>query len=189
MSRSLACGLVFIWLLASGSSCETTADAGSLTVQSRNGGVAILVGVFVAYCLVDPAACGGGPPTRDERQQAAFTKGLSQYEAGDPTGLKQICLLAHAGMPQAQYAYGVHLFRASPQHPARSVPWLARATAQGNKAAAFLLRQIAGPASFKRPVPASRPALPHGWLCRPGHDWNGGQIAAADLSSGVRKLP
>ena len=121
MRRSLAFGLLSIWVLATGASCETTLRGGNFSAQASGaaaaaGIVVYLVGTSV-YCLAYKEVCF---PDKAELQaradahtqaQATFTAGLRRYREGDPAGLEGICLAAHQGYAGAQYFFATHLFR------------------------------------------------------------------------------
>jgi hypothetical protein len=158
MRRAWISGLVMLWLLTTGSSCETTGQANSLTIQSADGGVVIMLVLVAGYCLLDTERCGGGEPTPLQNVQATFENGVRRYRDGDPTGLQWVCLAAHQGYAKAQYFYGAHLFRRDSAHPSESIAWLERAGAQGHAAANFLLRQIGGRAHMGGAGPAPVPA-------------------------------
>jgi hypothetical protein len=157
MRRAWISGLVMLWLLTTGSSCETTGQANGLTIESADGGVVIMLVVVAGYCLLDTERCGGGEPTPLQKVQATFESGVQRYQQGDPTGLQWVCLSAHQGYAKAQYFYGAHLFRRDSAHPSESIAWLERAGAQGHTAANFLLRQIGGQAGFDGAGPVSVP--------------------------------
>ena len=159
MRRSLAFGLLGIWMLATGASCETTVQGGHFSAQASGTAAVAGVAVFLlgtgVYCLAYGEACA---PDKAEvqaragaraRAQGAFTAGLRRYREGDPAGLEGICLAAHGGYAGAQYFYGTHIFRQGPGRVAEGVAWLRRAAAQGHREADILLRQVngrAGPA-------------------------------------------
>ena len=91
MRRAWISGLVMLWLLTTGSSCETTGQANSLTIQSADGGVVIMLVLVAGYCLLDTERCGGGEPTPLQNVQATFENGVRRYRDGDPTGLQWVC--------------------------------------------------------------------------------------------------
>lgn len=154
MRRSLAFGLLSIWMLATGSSCETMVRGGNFSAQASGtaaaaGIVVFLVGTGV-YCLVYNEECFPDEAELQARAdahaqaQAAFTAGLRRYREGDPAGLEGICLAAHRGYAGAQYFYGTHLLRRGPGRGAEGAAWLRRAAAQGHREANILLRQVNG---------------------------------------------
>jgi hypothetical protein len=157
MRRAWISGLVMLWLLTTGSSCETTGQANSLRIESADGGVIIMLVLVAGYCLLDVERCGGGEPTPLQKVQATFENGVRRYQEGDPRGLQWICLSAHQGYAKAQYFYGTHLFKRDPDHPSESIAWLARAGAQGHTAANFVLRQIGGRSNIGGAGPVSVP--------------------------------
>ena len=154
MRRSLAFGLLSIWMLATGASCETMVRGGNFSAQASGtaaaaGVVVFLVGIGV-YCLMYDEECF---PDEAEllaradahtQAQAAFTAGLRRYREGDPAGLEGICLAAHRGYASAQYFYGTHLFRQGSGRLAEAAAWLRRAAAQGHREADIVLRQVNG---------------------------------------------
>ncbi len=158
MRRAWISGLVMLWLLTTGSSCETTGQTNSLRIESADGGVVIMLVVVAGYCLLKPERCGGGEPTPLQKVQATFEDGVRRYQQGDPAGLQWVCLSAHQGYAKAQYFYGAHLFRRDSAHPSESIAWLERAGAQGHTAANFLLRQIGGRADTDEAGPGPVPA-------------------------------
>ncbi len=158
MRRAWISGLVMLWLLTTGSSCETTGQANSLRIESADGGVVIMLVLVAGYCLLDTERCGGGEPTPIQKVQTTFEDGVRRYQEGDPTGLQWVCLSAHQGYAKAQYFYGAHLFKRDPDHPSESIAWLGRAGAQGHTAANYLLRQIGGQTGFDGARPGPVPA-------------------------------
>jgi len=134
--------VAFMWLLTTGSSCQTTTGSNGMIVQSQNGATIAMVLVFAAYCLLDQEACGGGEPSLEQQLDAKFEENVRLFKSGDSAGLQGICSLAHSGYPKAQYFYGVHLFKSSPPNITASVVWLERASAQGHKVAGFVLDQL-----------------------------------------------
>ncbi len=132
---------LMVWFATVGSSCQTTTGSDGLRVQSSNGATVALVAVFAAYCLLDRKACGG-EPSPEQLLDDKFEEGVRRFKAGDPSGLQQVCWLAHSGYPKAQYYYGVELFKERPQDTRESVGWLKRASAQGYRAADFMLDQV-----------------------------------------------
>lgn len=165
--------LLCLWVLTTGSSCQSTAQGGSLQVQGNNGAavVVVLVAVGVA-CLANPEACGGGEPTPLDKVRMTFESGIDLLDRGDPAGLDWICVAGFQGDARAQYFYGTYLLRQGPTERAASLAWLKRAAAQDHKAARYVLGQLTGravaPASgpVRRPQAVPPPAL-HACLTGP----------------------
>jgi hypothetical protein len=158
--------LLCLWVLTTGSSCQSTAQSGSLQVQGNNGAavVVVLVAVGVA-CLANPEACGGGEPTPLDKVRMTFESGIDLLDQGDPAGLERICIAGFQGDARAQYFYGTYLLRLGPAQRAASLAWLKRAAAQDHKAARYVLARLTGrgvaPASgpVRRPQAVPPPAL------------------------------
>ncbi len=154
MPRTLIFGLLTIWILTTGSSCQTNVNSGSGSFQASGaaagaGVVVFLVGASI-YCIANTEECF---PDEEALQaqaaayaeaQATFAAGLRRKHEGDPTGIEWICQSAHKGYAAAQYFYGVHLYRLGPERRSESEAWLRRATAQGHTEADLMLRQVAG---------------------------------------------
>lgn len=164
--RSFIFALLCLWIMTTGSTCQSTFQGSTFQAQGQGAGVilVVLVGAGVA-CLANLDDCGGREPTPLERVHKTFESGLALLDRGDPSGLDLICLAGLQGDPQAQYFYGVHLLRRDPAHVAESLAWLRRAAAQDHKAARYVLVQMAdrrrgastGP--LRQPLAVAPPAL------------------------------
>ena len=175
MRRSVAFVLFSVWLLTTGSSCQTTAQGSNFHFESSGAASAAGIGVFLVaagiYCLANTENCFPDEEKLQARAasyaqaQATFTAGLRRYREGDPTGIESICLSAHRGYANAQYFYGTHLFKQGPTRTAEGVAWLRRAAMQGHREADILIRQVngwvgpAGPESAVAPVSVGPPTF------------------------------
>ena len=154
MQRTLLFGLLTIWILTTGSSCQTNVNSGSGSFQASGAAAGASVVVFLVgasiYCIAYTEECFPDEEALQARAaayaeaQATFAAGLRRKGEGDPTGIEWICQSAHKGYAAAQYFYGVHLYRLGPERRIESEAWLRRATAQGHTAADLMLRQVAG---------------------------------------------
>lgn len=141
--RSFSLAFLFLWILTTGSTCQSSIEGGHF--QAQGSGLAVIAVVLVAAgvsCLADSEICGGREPTASDQAQLDFETGLSRLKKGDSSGLSWICLAGLHGNARAQYFYGVYLLRRNPANPAASLVWLRRAAAQDHKAAGFVLRQM-----------------------------------------------
>ena len=84
--------VAFMWLLTTGSSCQTTTGSNGMIVQSQNGATIAMVLVFAAYCLLDQEACGGGEPSLEQQLDAKFEENVRLFKSGDSAGLQGICV-------------------------------------------------------------------------------------------------
>lgn len=182
-------GLLSLWILTTGSTCQSSIEGSHFQAQGNGAAVilVVLVGAGVA-CLASLDDCGGREPTALDQAQMTFESGLERLKQGDSSGLDWICLAGLHGNASAQYFYGVHLFREDPANLAASVAWLKRAAAQDHKAARFVLRQMtnwrndasAGP--VRQPPAVAPPAL-HACLARTAS----GRSAAAPDETGLER--
>ncbi len=166
MRHSFFLALAWLWILTTGSTCQSSVESSHFQAQGNGAAVVlvVLVGAGVA-CLADLDDCGGREPTAVDRAQMTFEAGLARLKRGDSSGLDWICLAGLQGNARAQYYYGVHLLREGPENRAASLAWLKRAAAQDHKAAGYVLRQMtdwtdgasAGPAG--QPPAVAPPAL------------------------------
>ncbi|MFQ5972314.1 MAG: hypothetical protein ACE5Q3_08255, partial [Alphaproteobacteria bacterium] len=116
MPRALRLGLLVVWLVTSGSSCQTTVSDGSSTVALSGAAAGVGIALYLvggaAYCAVNTEECFPDEEALEAsfetyvQAQARFTAGLRRYQARDPEGLALICLSAHDGYSIAQYFYG-----------------------------------------------------------------------------------
>ena len=164
--RRLVLGLLGIWILTTGSTCQSTFTGSNFQAQGEGAGVILVVLVAAGIsCLAYPEACGGGEPSPMARVQMTYEDGVDQLANGDSSGLELICLAGLQGYAKAQYHYGVYLFRQQPARYDESLAWLKRAAAQDHKAARHLLSQLTGwtqrPTSgpLVRPLSVPPPAL------------------------------
>lgn len=181
MRRSLAFGLLAIWMLTTGASCQTTVQGGNFRAEGSGAAAGVGVALFLVsgaiICLSDTEDCFLDEDEVRARAAAAaqvratFTAALRRYREGDPTGLEGICLAAHQGYANAQYFYGVHLFKRDPARTAEGVAWLRRAAAQGHRAADILLRQVTGPAGPIGAEPAPAAVAPPAPACSAALAW------------------
>lgn len=156
--RSYVFVLLCLWILTTGSTCQSTVQGGSLQVQGNNGGAVLVVLVAVGVaCLANPEACGGREPTPLDKVRMTFESGLDLLDRGDPAGLDRICIAGFQGDARAQYFYGIYLLRQGPTERAASLAWLKRAAAQDHKAARYVLAQLTGRAAAPGPGPVRRP--------------------------------
>ncbi len=98
--------VAFMWLLTTGSSCQTTTGSNGMIVQSQNGATIAMVLVFAAYCLLDQEACGGGEPSLEQQLDAKFEENVRLFKSGEfrPT----------AKIPQARQWNGPTVLRNAP---------------------------------------------------------------------------
>lgn len=172
--RAFVLSLLCLWVLTTGSTCQSTVQGGSFRAQGNGAGVVLvaLAGVAVA-CLASPEGCGEREPMPLDHVRMTFESGVDLLEKGDPSGLDWICVAGFQGDPRAQYLYGIHLFRQDPTQTAASLAWLNRAAAQDHKAARHVLIQLTGRAidppvgPILRPRSVPPPAL-HACLAGPG---------------------
>lgn len=156
--RRLVLGLLGIWILTTGSMCQSTVTGSHFQAQGEGAGVILVVLVAAGIsCLAYPEACGGGEPSPMERVQMTYESGADLLANGDSSGLYLICLAGQQGYAKAQYRYGVYLFRQGPARYRESLAWLKRAAAQDNKAARYMLSQLT---SWSPPTPGRRVARP-----------------------------
>ncbi len=154
MRRTLIFGLLTIWILTTGSSCQINVNSGSGSFRGSGAAAGVGVVVFLVgggiYCIAYTEECF---PDEEALQaqaaayaeaQATFAAGLRRKREGDPTGIEWICQSAHKGYAAAQYFYGVHLYRLGPERRSESEAWLRRAAAQGHSEADLMLRHVAG---------------------------------------------
>ncbi len=164
--RSFILALLFIWILTTGSTCQSSVTGSHF--QARGEGAAVILVVLVAAgvaCLASENGCRESEPTPLDRVHMTFESGVDLIKKGDSTGLDWICLAGHQGYAKAQYYYGVHLFRHNPTNSLESLAWLKRAAAQDHKAARHMLVQMTdwtraasdGPA--QGPLAVAPPAL------------------------------
>jgi hypothetical protein len=152
--RTLIFGLLVIWVLTTGSSCQTNVKGGTGNFHASGAAAGVGIAVFLVgggiYCIAYTEECF---PDEEALQaqaaayaeaQATFAAGLRRHSEGDPAGMEWICRSAHTGYAAAQYFYGVHLYRLGPERRSESVAWLRLAAAQRHTAADLMLRQVAG---------------------------------------------
>jgi TPR repeat protein len=160
--RSFFLALSCLWILTTGSTCQSSVESGHFQAQGNGAAVVlvVLVGAGVA-CLADLDDCGGREPTALDRAEMTFEAGLERLKRGDSSGLGWICLAGLQGNARAQYFYGVHLLREDPRNLAASLAWLKRAAAQDHKAAGYVLSQMTDRTEDASAGPAGRPtAIP-----------------------------
>ncbi len=193
MRRTLIFGLLTIWILTTGSSCQINVNSGRGSFHGSGAAAGASVVVFLVgasiYCIAYTEECF---PDEEALQaqavayaeaQATFAAGLRRQREGDPTGIEWICQSAHKGYAAAQYFYGVHLFRLGPERRSESEAWLRRAAAQGHTAADLLLRQVAGGAG---PSASHNGSAPGAAEPPPFATCTDGQDPAATPSSGLQ---
>ncbi len=147
MPRTLIFGLLTIWILTPGSSCQTNVNSGSGSFHASGTAAGVGVAVFLVgggiYCIANTEECF---PDEEALQaqavayaeaQSTFAAGLRRQREGDPTGIEWICQSAHKGYAAAQYFYGVHLYRLGPERRSESEAWLRRAAAQRHSEAVY----------------------------------------------------
>lgn len=193
MRRKLIFGLLAIWILTTGSSCQTNVKGGTGSYHASGAAAGVGVAVFLVgggiYCIVNTEACFPDEEALQARAaayaeaQATFAAGLRRKGEGDPTGIEWICQSAHKGYAAAQYFYGVHLYRLGPERRSESEAWLRRAAAQGHTAADLLLRQVAGGAG---PSASHNGSAPGAAEPPPFATCSDGQDPAATPSSGLQ---
>ena len=158
LRRSFIFALLCIWILTTGSSCQSTVTGSSFQAQGEGAGVILVVLVAAGVaCLANEYGCRGRPPTPLEQVQGTFESGVDLIKQGDSAGLDWICLAGHQGYARAQYYYGVHLFRQDPTNSVESLAWFRRAAAQDHKAARQMLVQMTDWTSGAWDGPAPRP--------------------------------
>jgi hypothetical protein len=158
LRRTFIFALLCIWILTTGSTCQSTVTGSSF--QARGEGAAVILVVLVAAgvaCLASENGCQGREPTPFDQVQTTFESGVDLIKQGNSTGLDWICLAGHQGYAKAQYYYGVHLFRRDPTNSVESLAWLKRAAGQDHKAARHMLVQMTDWTSGAWDVPAPRP--------------------------------
>ncbi len=143
LRRSFILALLCIWILTTGSTCQSTVTGSSFQAQGEGAGVILVVLVAAGVaCLASEYGCQGREPTPFDQVQGTFESGVDLIKTGNSAGLDWICLAGHQGYARAQYYYGVHLFRQDPTNSVESLAWLKRAAAQDHKAARHLLVQM-----------------------------------------------
>ncbi len=158
LRRTFIFALLCIWILTTGSTCQSTVTGSSF--QARGEGAAVILVVLVAAgvaCLASENGCQGREPTPLDQVQTTFESGVDLIKNGNSAGLDWICLAGHQGYAKAQYYYGVHLFRHDPTNSVESLAWLKRAAGQDHKAARHLLVQMTDWTSEAWNAPAPRP--------------------------------
>ncbi len=183
MRRTLIFGLLTIWILTTGSSCQTNVNSGRGSFHASGAAAGVGVAVFLVgggiYCIANTEECF---PDEEALQaqaaayaeaQATFAAGLRRKREGDPAGIEWICQSAHKGYAAAQYFYGVHLYRLGPERRGESEAWLRRAAAQRHSEADLMLRQVAGGARPPADHNGSAPGAvepPNSAACTDGQD-------------------
>ena len=164
--RSFVLALLCIWILTTGSTCQSSYQGSHFQAQGNGAGVIVVVLVAVAVsCLTSPYGCGDREPMPFDQVQMTFESGVGLIKNGSSSGLDWICLAGHQGYAKAQYYYGVHLFRHDPTNSVESLVWLKHAAAQDHKAARHMLSQMtdwrreAWDAPALRPLAVAPPAL------------------------------
>jgi len=158
MRRGYAFALLCLWILTTGSTCQSSFQGGSFQAQGNNGGAVLVVLVAVGIsCLANPEVCGGREPTPLDKVRMTFESGVDLLDKGDSAGLDWICVAGFQGDARAQYFYGIYLLRQGPSRRAASLAWLKRAAAQDHKAARYVLGQLTGRAAAPGSGPVQRP--------------------------------
>jgi len=155
-----------IWILTTGSTCQSTIQGSQFQAQGE--GAAVILVVLVAAgisCLAYPDGCGEREPLPMDPVYRTYEDGVERLNDGDSSGLELVCVAGHQGYAKAQYHYAVHLFRQEPPRYEASVAWLKRAAAQDHKAARHMLSQLVNWSQSRssgpvlRPLAVSPPAL------------------------------
>lgn len=161
--RRFILALLGLWILTTGSSCQSTVTATNFRAQGSGAGVIIVVlaGAGIA-CLISESACAEPEPGPFDEVQTTFETGVDLMKRGDAAGLYWICVAGQQGYAKAQYYYGVHLFRRDPADSAASLAWLKRAAAQDHKAARHLVLQMTDwrKGRWDGPLPRPRAVAP-----------------------------
>ena len=87
--RSFVLGLLGIWILTTGSTCQSTFTGSNFQAQGEGAGVILVVLVAAGIsCLAYPEACGGGEPSPLKRVHMTYQSGVdnrptsNQYSFG-----------------------------------------------------------------------------------------------------------
>lgn len=141
--RRVILGLFGIWILTTGSTCQTTFTGSNFRAQGNGAGVILVVLVAAGIsCLAYPETCGKSAPSPFDQIHRTYEAGVDLLAQGDASGLDLICLAGQQGYAKAQYHYAVHLFRQDSSNYDESLAWLKRAAAQDHKAARHMLSQM-----------------------------------------------
>ena len=154
MSWRSVLSLLAVWLLVTASNCQLGVRGPTTNIELSGTAAGVGMGLFLVsstiVCLADTERCFLDEEAQQAKAeigrqiQTRFTAGLRRSQAGDPTGLKEICVAAYLGSPQAQYFYGLALLRQNPGTDAQALPWLESAALQGHRNADILVRQLGG---------------------------------------------
>ena len=79
---------VGIWLLTTGSSCQSSFSGTGFRAQGEGGGVILVVLAAAAVsCLAYPEMCGDGPPQPFDHVRETYESGVAKLAKGDASGI------------------------------------------------------------------------------------------------------